>query len=196
VSDVTILGRLCILVHHRILCFTTNLAENVYAYLLLGGKHPFYHQLGGKHVCVPPTWWKTPFLPPTWRKTGFCSPQLPHSPKKCEHLCPLRPGQTNNSVSCRDFPSVGVGTWTFPIWHTRSECDSETGKFSSNLVVNIHAYPVRKSRCLECLDRRLAEAVVRACGSAGALPVAVDVKPEAAEALKARLSVLVCSGHR
>ena len=30
------------------MCFTTNLAENVYAYLLLGGKHPFYHRLGGK----------------------------------------------------------------------------------------------------------------------------------------------------
>jgi hypothetical protein len=28
--------------------FTTNLAENMYAYLLLGGKHPFYHRLGGK----------------------------------------------------------------------------------------------------------------------------------------------------
>jgi hypothetical protein len=24
------------------------LAENMYAYLLLGGKHPFYHRLGGK----------------------------------------------------------------------------------------------------------------------------------------------------
>jgi hypothetical protein len=51
------------------MCFTTNLVENVYAYLQVGGTHVFYHQLGGKRVCVPTTWWKTSVLPPTWRKT-------------------------------------------------------------------------------------------------------------------------------
>eukprot|EP00966_Prymnesium_polylepis_P172716 3994373-Prymnesium_polylepis.1 len=78
-------------------------------------------------------------------------------------------------------------------------CRKPIGKGQPRLVLTLAVTPrrtARKSRCLECLDRRLAEAVVRACGSAGALPVAVDVKPEAAEALKARLSVLVCSGHR
>eukprot|EP00966_Prymnesium_polylepis_P177195 4103766-Prymnesium_polylepis.2 len=47
-------------------------------------------------------------LPPTWRKTGVCSPQLPHSPPKSEHLCLLSRRPKRHVNLGRIFSSLHV----------------------------------------------------------------------------------------
>ena len=72
-------------------------------------------------------------------------------------------------------------------------CKSAIGKGDLRIVVTCFVkcgMSRRFSRCLACVDGKLAAAVVHACGSAKALPVAAGVDPEAAEALKARLVAL------
>ena len=81
------------------------------------------------------------------------------------------------------------------------KCKSVIGKGDLRIVVTCfvkRGMSRRVSRCVWCLDGRLAKAVIGACGDACALPVAAGVDHETAEALKARLVALAdtASGQR
>jgi hypothetical protein len=76
-----------------------------------------------------------------------------------------------------------------------SGCGRTIDKGQLRLVLTLSVTPrrtTRKSRCLECLDNRLAAAVVGACGVTANLPVASNVDPDTAASLKRRLATLSC----
>eukprot|EP00966_Prymnesium_polylepis_P124233 2872419-Prymnesium_polylepis.1 len=73
------------------------------------------------------------------------------------------------------------------------KCRKPIGKGQPCLVLILAVTPrrtARKSRCLDCVDGKLANAVVVACGSAANLPVAHNADPGAAASLKRLLVTL------